>query len=1388
MTVALADLTASFAIKGASVPIDDGATGSSRTLTDLGTISTPPRAASYSGLRGAEFRTSSFSASSPQAFGCATATGINTSLYVSSKIQTFTWLARFRPSKSGLTSIALTPIGGLYSATNLGATPNVYNQPCFVHIRQTAGASRVIVSVMGAILDTTIATQSSGAASTAPSDDLAWQTIGVIVTGDSTTNNTVHAVQLVHVTASGTRRVYDLGAHRAAAQLTFSTNPADTKVVVINGRTYTFKTALAGTAAVGTFAGTGTNVADGETVVVGPKTYTFKTSVTPAAKATAQINFNAAKTVSKSDKQVDITVGGFALHFISGTGSTGVSGGSYPAGSIKGYSTAIDLAAEAVHNAIHGDDAGNTKLFRTPSSPTTGSNAGKDWDLTSANARDFWTKFSLHSSDTANTVTLEAVVAGTAGNAITLAYTDTNTTKVISSVSGATFSGGTDAPVAYSVKIGANWAATKANLIAAINHGAGSGTVYSADITVANTVAVASDPGGNDITLTSLLTGTAGNGQALSDTSAQITTTAFATGADGADTDNILIGATAAVTMQHFVDCLNLTGSKGFDYSGSAATVVNADVTASLGLAGIILLVAKAAGTSGNAVTLTSDVANLTVKDEFGDKTQTTLVGGTAAPPFVAAAGARPDNYDLRILVGGYVDSFTATAGIFDGAASDVALANRALTVDEIAEWGFQPPAASTRDRGWYRAAHKVRIAAKSDLTSTWHVPIALATGALSPRVELQRYGSRFAFRLISVGGAGRPMECNAFAFSYQREGGVNPAARGGYFDFPDFKGGITPNIGKPLVPHDSMYDAVNMSLHQGVLKTRRGYRILASAGTSVAGTPCAFYDCTNASGNTWHLYFAGGTIYQYDNGNLTSLDTGWPVNELPTSATVGQKTFFLSSARKRVFIDGTFYDVGVTAPVYAPTLGIPTALAGGPIATAPGYEYVYTYRNNVKLTDSGPSPSLVVVLPPGTPASSIPMGFTASAGSDVNFWRRKIGNTDNVFLFVGTVLDGAGTTFTDTSEQPGIETLDDFGGLAVTADFPDGTACAVYAGKLLVWGLADNRQVAISEQGDGERWWGGSILTLDGAVRGAIASEGRALLYTDKTVESVEGDFLRSPSGEIGVTRHVLDPSSGSFGAFAQCVAGGRVFWADANGIHTMQNGLIYRDVSAGISWPVTPIVQNAVDTSGTSVVLEYDYVSGQLWCCLTQSDSTDQTRNRIVLSLDLDKRKWTKYDHPLSHLARVRDGIYGYFFVGCDYYGNVMEMDVYDADGIQGNESWMTGIALSGVFTSCDVSAKTITFTGMSFPTSGSGLRGVSIVCEDVSAGEFTRQTILSNTATILTLDGIPSALVAGDKAYIGQIYGMLETPEVDAGTQDKKTLREAAIGLVNCTEAAY
>jgi hypothetical protein len=1472
-------------VKGAGSPIQDETT-SDRDLTLLGS-GTKPRSMSAQRRRGAEFRTASFSAANGRAFS-TTALTLHTALYVSDKIQDFTWFGWVRPQKTGLSAVSLTPYGGLFSDTNMGATPWAFNQPCFLFLPAAAGASHVVVSVMGAILDTRIATQSSGDTTTTPIPDNQWSFVAVRVDGSSSVNNQVDAVTLYTETQSGVRRVYTLGNHRAAAAIGFSlsTAPADNDTVTIDGpigpsRAYTFKTALAGTPATGQIQNGGAaQPANGDTITIGGVTYTWKTSVTAAQAAAAVIETNSAISTTTGTKQITVNVGGYVMKIYFATRN--VTG--QPAGAIQNPGTSTDLLASNLFDTMIGAKD-NSSYFQIPAIPTTGANANQPWtgrNFTTGTASALVSAYVALSRE----VPLRAVVAGTAGNATTIEVTDPNTTwvvrlkgatglavalagagagsvtngshvytvrfydasgresapsatasvtvvnnaadgkvsvsgipvgpaghtvgrKIYRTTAGSTtafkllttiadnttttytdntadgslgatmatqsyFFGGTDTPPANAVLIGANWAASKDNLLKAINASGTPGTHYSADITTANATVSASDPGGTSLNLTSRKAGTAGNGTTLTQSGATFTLIAFAGGVDGATADHVLIGANATAAWQNLTDAINLVGTQGLQYGDP--TTLNADVTAAIDTTnGILTLTSKSVGTAGNAVTVAASVtagANVTIKDEFRDKTVATLVGGSNAPPFTAAAGARPDQGDLMAFLGGWAEVPAATSQIFYGAVGDAGIANRVLTDDECAILAATPPPTSTRDRGWYRAAHRMRLAVKSERQSSWPVPRPMGA-ALAQRIPCGVGGTRAAVRVYGVE-AGRPWALTRMALRVDLLGGMRQSnAR--IWDFPGFVGGVNKSAAPADLDPKTLYDLLNVSFQGGRARRRRGYKIMG-------GYPGAYYDATNAAGNTYHLVALAGSIYQFDNGELLSVDSGYDQNSIPTVATVGQKTYIVDASRKRVFLEGTVIETGVTAPTQKPLFVTATpATTGAPIATAPGYEYVYTYFDGTKVTESGPSPSTLVVLPPGSNPSTITLSIALSASSSVTkrkVYRRKWGTT--TYFLVATVNDNTTTSVTDSAEIPGSEVLETYNEVAVTAEFPSITACAEHEGRLIGWGdTTDLRKIYISEVGDGERWYEWNVLSGKSAVRSVLSHEGRLVVFTDSTVEVVEGDWIRGSDGNLGISKRILDTSKGSFGPFAACSARGRVFWADANGIHTTGVGYVAKDTTQTVSWPVHPLVQDAIDTSGSTVVMAFNHISQELWCCLTKSNPTSATvtKNRVVLVLNLESGVWSIYDHSLAWVTKVIDGLLGYQFIGVDYYGNILELDVYDGDGVQGDEAW---IPVSRVTTGVSVANKTVTISGASWSTTA--IRGVSVVIEDVSAGTFHRQTALSASGDTITLDDVPSAIVTGDKIYVGGIIGFLETGEVDAGSQDQKKFQEVEVGLVD------
>lgn len=1297
----------------------------------------------------------------------------------------------------------LSPIGGLFSATNMGATAWMLNQPCLVFTPDDSG--RVVVSVMGSILDTSLATQTHGPTSTAPLADGAHSLIAVVAEGSTSTNNQLNAVTLHVLSQSGVLYTYTLGVHRAAATVLFSTvtKPNDGDTLVVNSRTYTMKTSLTGTPAAGAIQNGGaTNPADGYTVTVGSKTYRIKDSVSAALAATAILEVNNI-TWAAGEKTVEITIGGFTLYYTSGLDTAANSKN----GTFATFRGSGNGQWELLFKLLHGDYDTDSKRLKHPSQPTAGYDSGRIWTnrrFTTGIATDLYSSFSQAST---REVPIRALTAGAAGNDIGVAVTDPNGTWHIRVKAGTTTAGkmigGADAAAAYDVKRGANWTETRANLVAAINLSGTAGTEYAAGTEINPEVTAALNGDGTTIDLTSKKAGSAGNGTALSQSGATFTLVAIGSGVDGATADQILIGATAATAWQNVTDCLNRTGQRGTQYGDP--TTINDDVTAAY-FAGYLLLTAKASGAAGNAVTLSGSFvagAAVSFKDEFRDKTVTTLSGGAGAPPFTVASGARPDQTDLRLVWGGWGQAPSVSGSTFPGLVSDFGLALKALSADEIVSFSQTPPPTSIRDVGWYRAwPPRLEVAVKTELHADWPTLRPLGA-AFTQHLQIGVSGARAAVRVEGIE-AGRPWSVSRMRIELDGKGGFDASGRPtGTVDFPGFSSGVHKSSAKPMIGPRGLYDLKNISFQGGDPRRRRGFLIRCGDGETTE-LPGRLIDGTNSAGDSYLYAALGGVLHLVDNWDLLEIDDGYAANRLPTDATVGLKTFVLDPDRQRVVIAGSVLELGVTAPTSAPSFVSSTPnVDGGVIAVDIGYEYVYTNYDGTKLTESGPSPILYVVLPPGTTPSSILLGGIADPGGSITerrVYRRKGGGVAEDFRLVGTVTSG--TQFTDDSEIIGsTSVLEVFNDIAVTAEFPAITACAKHENRLIGWGdPSDTRIVYISETGDGERWHLYNQITCEGEVRACVSHEGRLVVFTDRTVEVVEGDWVRGSGGLLGVAHRVLSTTKGCFGPFAACTAGDYLFWADSAGVHRMGRGFDAKDTTDALSWDVDPVVKAAVDTQGSTVVLAYNPTSNELWAGMTQAAADSATKNRVVVTLNLTafasgQTVWSVHDLALPWFGKINDGLLGPIFTACNYYGQILEMDVTDGDGCQGNESWHPGAAAE--IAAFSLTAKTVSFDGVDF--SAVDLRGVGVVFKDRDSAERLCATIISNDGDTLTVSAIPDWLAAfddsdpdnvirGDLVAIGGIRGMLETGEQDAGSQDTKLWQQLEVGLVDAASGRF
>lgn len=1411
MPVVTDDFLEHWTVRGAAAPVSSDVAAGRDLASSYG--ATPPRQASYSRRRGAEFRTSTFEATNPAYLATPGSDGLEDLLYVSSKIQSFTVVARVRANRSGSTATSLCPVFGVYSTTNK-VDASVYHQPVLALVPKSAGASRLVVVVGDRIFDTLYATQEEGPSTTTPIGEEEWTTVAVVIAGSPSTNNQIDSVRVFTESAGGVRRAYLIGARKAGARLEYSANPTDGQTVTIDGTVYTFKTSLGGTPATGTLTYVAGVPTAGQQFVVGDTTYTFVSSL-GAVKSTATIEFNNSAAFEGSGSEHStkpeayVRIGGYEFTILWGTGK--FKGSSISQGYIDGWSTAA-LTAPRVNDIFLGTYDNDDSIFRIPRRPNHASP-----DYTAENGVDWktglrtWSVTTYTDDGGDKEVVIEAAVAGSDPipivvvdgwkNGVDGETTGAPSTWRVRVKSGTVESGtgllggsydtynptagktqgiltrGAAAAAPNSIVIAAgDWPTTKARAIAAINATA---SAYH-NAATANAVATASDPGGDDILLTSKLLGTAGNGKVLTTTATAFTAPGTMTGgSNGSDSGHVKIGATDADSWGNLVKAINDSGTRGIDY-GSATSSAHASMAAAAE-AGAVALLALAAGSAGNGKALSTTTA-ATIKDEFGDVTVTTTAGGCAAGSWVVAAGSRPDQPDLRVILGGLPFAPATTDSVFFGTVSDIGLYEGAMTFGYFADYCYTPPPVSARDAGWYRGPMRGWYSAKTDTMSAWRGRARLAQGSTSAQVPITLNGSRVSLRLWGVE-AGRPMGINRAVIVGRVLGGVGGSARA-VADFRAMDAGVDKGSPRDGARPDALADANNITFHNRYPRRRRGYRVECVSDLGDEVFPSAVYDATTASGESYQLFFAKGTLYLLDNGNLTSLDTGWPTNELPTVATVGEKTFICCSTRQRVFKAGTIFTPGVAAPASAPTLNSVVTNTDGVVVVDPGWEYVVTFYDGTRETDSAPSASLLVLLPPDSERATLTLGIPVSDSSTVTkrkLWKRKRGAVEGTYFLVSVIENNTATEVSDSADQPSTIPLEVFGGLPVTAEWPGVTSVSEHDGRLVGYGGEDRQVIRYSEVGDGERWHPYNSLRAKSEVVSVVSHEGRDYILTDSTVEVVDGEFVRGSSGALVVSRKILDTSKGAFGPFAADVGRGRLWWCDPNGLHVIGAGQDQQDVTKTVSWPAHPFFANAVDTSGTSVVVRFNHVSQDLWILMTRNDGAGGARNRIALVYSLDTQRWVPYDHSLSWVSRVKDSALGRRLLGCDYLGNILELDVWDGDGCQGNESWMP----DGGKAIASISGKTITFSGTSLPTT---LRGVSAVFEDISASDapFRRATILSSTSTTITVDEVPSWLVVGDKVHVGGIIQMLESAEADSGSPDPKHWTDAALGLSNLVVA--
>jgi hypothetical protein len=143
-------------------------------------------------------------------------------------------------------------------------------------------------------------------------------------------------------------------------------------------------------------------------------------------------------------------------------------------------------------------------------------------------------------------------------------------------------------------------------------------------------------------------------------------------------------------------------------------------------------------------------------------------------------------------------------------------------------------------------------------------------------------------------------------------------------------------------------------------------------------------------------------------------------------------------------------------------------------------------------------------------------------------------------------------------------------------------------------------------------------------------------------------------------------------------------------------------------------------------------------------------------------------------------------------DHLGVFKQLESYEGDGVQGDESFTTedegtdsALVNLGIST---IVGNVVTVFGTPGWTAGA-LRGMAVVFRDRSTGIKTQHLLSTNGTGTLTVVGTPSsALAARDGWYLGAIDAIARYAETDLESPNDKIIQQINVELADLTGDLY
>lgn len=654
---------------------------------------------------------------------------------------------------------------------------------------------------------------------------------------------------------------------------------------------------------------------------------------------------------------------------------------------------------------------------------------------------------------------------------------------------------------------------------------------------------------------------------------------------------------------------------------------------------------------------------------------------------------------------------------------------------------------------------HDVRFTHANEV-SDFPVARALPIGCSSIRVPMPAWGTRLRTKLYNFRPS-RPMSL--------RQGSVMFDTAGPRHSKSDIEQPIG-NVAQGLIrqpgvlPAGTLIDVSDIDLSALSLRRRRGFKIRRDADNDITTGYNAFATFRDFNDSLFRIFKAGTTLYADTGSGVTVLDTAWAATDQPVFASLDGRLLVLTRNNQKIW-DGdsaSIDDIGCEQPT------------GGSVASTVGtltgvYGYAYTFYDPTSGDESTPREvGSVTLATQGALMSSLDTTPANARFSQQRIYRTAAGGT--TYYLIATQNNAA--TYTDSGATDGTVELAtrDQGDTFIVSTPPDTFAAAtVHLERVFYFmGSTYPEKIWPSEPNEPCRWDDQGSISCEGPITAAIGQGSRLIVFTRRTVELLESDWIRDADGNRQVRRTVLSRKVGCLGPNAVCDANGQIYWLDQRGVYTLMGDQVV-PVSQAIA-PIFPAMNVGI---GRYFVARYNHIRQQVWFCVAMADfQTDNSRMLTQLVLHLGEQpRWSMYHLNACWCGDFDDDLNGLRFGIMDHVGVFKEMESYEGDGVDDP----TDVTLcEGTISSLDTTLTVVTVTGSPAWTTDA-LRGYGVVFLDNSTGLIYYRTIVANGAATITVDeSLPSALAATDNYYIGGIPCHVEFAENSFGSTNLKVAR--------------